>query len=124
MLWWSDAVRRCDSRWLLPFLRRQAAVSGMSKREQVLGKRKSQMTASYHGTVVLLEDVPNREGTAECRPIPSRTCGCKKRGVKRSCIKSWGDAQRQPANPGKVALREEDVAEPATKRNVSRVVSK
>ena len=31
-------------------------------------------------------------------------------------IKSWGDAQRQPANPGKVVLRKEDVAEPATKR--------
>jgi len=34
----------------------------------------------------------------------------------KSSIKSWGDAQRQPADPGKVALREEDVAEPATKR--------
>ena len=29
-------------------------------------------------------------------------------------IKSWAGAQRQPANPGKVALREEDVAQPAT----------
>ena len=31
-------------------------------------------------------------------------------------IKSWVDAQRQPADPGKVALRKEDVARPATKR--------
>ena len=29
----------------------------------------------------------------------------------RICIKSWVDAQRQPANPGKVALRKGDVAD-------------
>jgi cysteine desulfurase/selenocysteine lyase len=40
----------------------------------------------------------------------------------RAHIKSWDDAQRQPANPGKVALRKEDVAEPAMKRIVSGVV--
>jgi hypothetical protein len=33
-----------------------------------------------------------------------------------SSIKSWGDAQRQPADPGKVALRKEDVADPAIER--------
>jgi hypothetical protein len=32
------------------------------------------------------------------------------------CIKSWDVAQRQPADPGKVALRKEDVAEPAIRR--------
>jgi len=31
------------------------------------------------------------------------------------CIKSWADAQRQPALPGKVALQLEDVAAAATK---------
>lgn len=31
-------------------------------------------------------------------------------------IKSWADAQHQPAYPGKVVLRKEDVAEPAIKR--------
>jgi hypothetical protein len=31
-------------------------------------------------------------------------------------IKSWDVAQRQPADPGKVALRKEDVAEPAIRR--------
>lgn len=39
-------------------------------------------------------------------------------------IKSWGDAQRQPAEPGKVALLREDVADPATNRSIATASSK